>query len=407
MLAYLGFIAIFLFIYYRQFVCERVKLYYTATDNPTVSELVDRTFSNSERATFCPTPYLINTHLQTIFNVALRPDINWYSYDTEEFTFKCGGHILLDWVHDNRLPRTDESSEDEMSGDDLITEESPIMLVFAGVCGGSKEIEIKHFVSYVVRDGGMRAVVVNYRGAQTQLKTPVFGLTSEDIDVVINHIKNKFPKAIAIIACGFSLGSNIMTKYLGEVGKDSPIDFAISVSNPFNLETSSRRLQDELVNRLIYDKVFTKKRKELVLAHEHVFEITPVKMEKVKRVSSTLEFDDVVSREILGMDSLSNLYQRFSCKHDITGIQIPVLFLNALDDPISSKHAIPYDDLKENTNIILATTERGGHVAWLDGLTPYKAVPSWMERTCVHFARACVAIKQQQKSRDVAQCETK
>ncbi|KAG2382007.1 hypothetical protein C9374_005799 [Naegleria lovaniensis] len=405
-LAYLalGFIALFLilFIYYRQFVCERVKLYYNASaENTIIHELVDRTFSTSERATFSPTPYLINTHLQTIFNVTLRPDINWYSYDSEEFTFKCGGHIILDWVHDNRL-EIEESEENE------ITEESPIMVVFAGVCGGSKEIEIKHFVSYVVRDGGMRAVVVNYRGAQTQLKTPVFGLTSEDMDVVLLHIKNKFPKAIAMIACGFSLGSNIMTKYLGEVGKDSPIDFAISVSNPFNLETSSRRLQDEFVNRLIYDKVFTKKRKELVLAHEHVFESTSVKMDQVKRVSSTLEFDDVVSREILGIDNLSNLYQRFSCKHDISGIQIPILFLNALDDPISSKYAIPYDDLKENSNIILATTERGGHVAWLDGWTPYKAVPSWMERTCVHFARACVTIKQQQKSGDVAQqCESK
>ncbi|EFC43186.1 predicted protein [Naegleria gruberi] len=371
-------------VYYKYFICEKVKLYYDS-NNSDIEYLVKHTYNL--RSEFCPTPYLTNEHLQTIFNVAFRPDINWFSYDSEDFTFSCGGRIILDWVHDNR-PIEEQHKENE------ITDESPIMIVFAGVCGGSKEIEIKHFVSNAVRDACMRAVVVNYRGAQTGLNTPIFGLTTEDMGIVLRHIKSKYPKSKAMIGCGFSLGSNIMTKYLGEVGSDTPIDFAIAVSNPFELGRSSERLRTEFINNLIYDKVFTKKRKELILAHEHLYENTPVKIDQVKRVSSTMEFDDAVSKVLLGGDSLSGFYQQCSCSDDVAHVKVPILFLSSLDDPISCKGVIPYSNFAKNSNTILATTKRGGHVAWLDGMAPYKALPSWMERTCVQFAKACVALKE-------------
>jgi len=359
-------------------------LYYDKEDRD-IAFIVEKT-ENLQKP-FCPTPYLLNEHLQTIFNVALRPDVNWFSYESEDFKFECGGRIVLDWVHDN--------SSIVLDGKQVINEESPIMIVFAGLCGGSKEIEIKHFVSNAVREAGMRTVVVNYRGAQTSLHTEKFGLSTDDMGIVLRHIKSKFPKSKALIGCGFSLGSNIMAKYLGEVGTDTPIDFAISVSNPFDLEVSSLRLKNEFVNSMIYDKVFTTKRKELILSHEHIYGNSPVSLDKVKRVNSTIEFDDVVSKTILKMDNISEFYQTSSCKTDLDGILIPILFLNALDDPISSRHVIPYDAVKKNSNLIFATTERGGHVAWMDGLTtPFKKEPSWMERTCIQFAKACIESKQ-------------
>ncbi|KAL9647801.1 hypothetical protein ABK040_001338 [Willaertia magna] len=384
---------------------ENVKLYYHKEEKD-IQYIINH-IPNFNKP-FEPTPYLLNKHLQTIFNVALRPDIQWFTYKPEVFTFQCGGKIVLDWVEEINKPCTETNKATEKS---YLDEDAPLMVVFAGVCGGSKEIEIKHFVSYVVKACSFRTVVVNYRGAQQMaLQTPTFGLSTDDMEVVLKHIKSRYPKSKAMFGCGFSLGSNIMTKYLGLVGEDTPLDFAISVSNPYDLESSSKQLMNgDFVNRFVYDKVFTKKRKELILSHEHLYkEIKEINLEKVKRVNSSMEFDDSVSRIIIGKDNLANFYQSCSCKDELIGVCIPVLFLNALDDPISLKESIPYKCFNENRKLMLATTNRGGHVAWMEGLSPFLEVPSWMERTCAQYCLACLDLlkeKEQQQQLNFNKCQ--
>jgi predicted alpha/beta-fold hydrolase len=57
---------------------------------------------------------------------------------------------------------------------------------------------------------------------------------------------------------GFSLGANIMTKYLGEEGDKTPICAAVSVSNPIDLYQGSAALEESVVNYHVYNKTFTK-----------------------------------------------------------------------------------------------------------------------------------------------------
>jgi predicted alpha/beta-fold hydrolase len=47
--------------------------------------------------------------------------------------------------------------------------------------------------------------------------------------------------------------------------------------------------------------------------------------------------------------------------------KIPMIFLNALDDPLVLQSLIPYDLVLKNDNIILLTTQHGGHLGWMDG----------------------------------------
>jgi predicted alpha/beta-fold hydrolase len=49
------------------------------------------------------------------------------------------------------------------------TDNTNTIVIFSGVCGGSQEVEIKHFVACCTKNN-YRAVVVNYRGAQTHLR---------------------------------------------------------------------------------------------------------------------------------------------------------------------------------------------------------------------------------------------
>lgn len=45
-------------------------------------------------------------------------------------------------------------------------------------------------------------------------------------------------------------------------------------------------------------------------------------------------------------------------------IKIPLLCINAMNDPLICSSLIPYDLPAKNHNVILATTGKGGHLAW-------------------------------------------
>ena len=57
---------------------------------------------------------------------------------------------------------------------------------------------------------------------------------TDDISEVVKHIKQKYPKS-PLFGIGYSLGSNIMTKYVGEEGNTTVFQAIVGISTPFNL----------------------------------------------------------------------------------------------------------------------------------------------------------------------------
>lgn len=51
---------------------------------------------------------------------------------------------------------------------------------------------------------------------------------------------------------GFSMGANVLVKYLGEEGVGTPLTAGISVGNPFDVVKCSRNIDATLFNRLTY-----------------------------------------------------------------------------------------------------------------------------------------------------------
>jgi predicted alpha/beta-fold hydrolase len=79
---------------------------------------------------------------------------------------------------------------------------------------------IRNIMSHL-RKNGYRPICLNARGTGNNvLKTPVpFNCAkTNDCRTVIRHLHIKYPKA-PILAIGYSLGANILTKYLSEEGK--------------------------------------------------------------------------------------------------------------------------------------------------------------------------------------------
>ena len=167
---------------------------------------------------------------------------------------------------------------------------------------------------------------------------------------------------------GFSLGSNLLVKYLGEQGTTSSITAALSVGNPFNLLNTSSHLSSNVFYKYVYNANMAKGLKALALRIKDVFHGHPhINISDVLKTVTVQEFDELYTRRIFGYDTISSYYQDASCDKHISTVCTPLLCINSLDDPISISSSIPYDDLVDNHNVILITTQHGGHLGFFQG----------------------------------------
>jgi hypothetical protein len=165
---------------------------------------------------------LNNGHVETIFAALFRrrPHI---LYDRELVHMPDGGVVALD-------------SED-LPASDQLPADAPVLILLPGLTGGSEDSYVQHAVVHA-RQAGIRAVVFNSRGTSASpVTTAQFYSASYtgDLRCVISHVASQLPPGVPVFAAGWSLGANILTKYLGEEGADTPIKAAVTMCNPFNL----------------------------------------------------------------------------------------------------------------------------------------------------------------------------
>ncbi|KAJ8451085.1 hypothetical protein Cgig2_026894 [Carnegiea gigantea] len=143
-----------------------------------------------------------NRHVETIFAAFSRslPDVR---YRRECIRTKDDGAVALDWV----------------AGDNLnLPPLSPVLILLPGLTGGSDDTYVRHLL-IKARKLGWRVVVFNSRGCgHSPVTTPKFYSASftGDLREVVEHVHCRYPKA-NVYAVGWSLGANILVRYLGEV----------------------------------------------------------------------------------------------------------------------------------------------------------------------------------------------
>jgi len=216
---------------------QRVTLVHNATSEliPLLRATCPRLFARR----FVPTPWMTNGHVQTVFTsvsnaLAAFPEVR---YVREEVLLPDGGCITLDWNEGPWEPTT------------------PTLVLLHGLTGGSQEGYIKSTVDAAMRSG-VRSVVFNARGcAGSRLRTSqIFcAAYTDDLRHALAKIRAAVPDS-PLVAAGFSLGSNILVKYLGEEGDRTPLLGAVSLGNPFDLMCAMRRLEEDWLHDLLYNR---------------------------------------------------------------------------------------------------------------------------------------------------------
>ena len=190
----------------------------------------------------------------------------------------------------------------------------------------------------------------------------------EDIDLCLDIIKKTYNKA-RIFGISGSFGANNLLYYLGEKNKNFPkdkkkIDAAVSFSNPYNMEICSRLCEGTIISSLVtfLEQRNTKKIKDSI---DKCPNLTYINTQELLQCENPFLFDELFNAKLQGYKTATQYYKNISSVKNLCDIDVPVLCINSLDDPITPYQAIAYDDIKLNPNIFLIVTDKGAHMAFV------------------------------------------
>jgi predicted alpha/beta-fold hydrolase len=160
----------------------------------------------------------------------------------------------------------------------------------------------------------------------------------------------------------------VLLKYLGESGPDTPLIAAVAVSVPLNLHAAATALSRGFSR--IYQRYLLRRMKKSVRRKFDPF-TAAFEWERAMEARTFAEFDDAVTAPLHGFVNKDDYYDRCSSARFLRGIARPTLILNALDDPFMTPDVIPAEDALSET-LTIEVSERGGHVGFIHGGTPWK-----------------------------------
>jgi uncharacterized protein len=221
----------------------------------------------------------------------------------------------------------------------------------------------------LLEQGGWEACVVISRGCSmtTLTSTVLYNARSTwDIRQTVNWLRRTFPNR-PLFGCGFSLGANMITNYVGEEGADCQLKAAVVLSNVWNNEVSSLGLQRTWFMNNVYNRTLGQSMIKLFERHIDQISKNPnIDIDKVRSSKYLHEFDRHVQGPTWGYPTEGAYYRDASSVDAVMGIRIPFLGINARDDPVVIDEALPKMEIQATPYGVLCTTSMGGHLGWFE-----------------------------------------
>ena len=292
---------------------------------------------------FSPILPFKNGHFSTIYSAKLRP-AHKVLQKRERLQLLDGDFMDIDWTFAKSASQK-------------------VAILLHGLEGNAQRTYIINQAKMLV-DNGWNVAAVNFRGCSGEANISYQSYNAgktDDLEAVINSIvkKDKFNE-IALI--GFSLGGNLLLKYLGE--RDSfpkEIKKAVCVSTPLSLQGSLESL-NEFSNWVYRNSFLINLRKKYKIKMKDF----PEKMSAAdyKKITSLLEFDNVYTAPAHGFKDAYDYYEKNSSLQFLPNIQIPVFILNAANDTFLSSDCYPMQLALKMRNLHLEIPNYGGHVGF-------------------------------------------
>ncbi|MDY8137118.1 YheT family hydrolase [Aquimarina sp. 2201CG5-10] len=285
-----------------------------------------------------------NGHVSTIYPNLFRI-VKGVNQQRERLELDDGDFIDLDWSY----------SPDQKS--------KKLAVLIHGLEGNGQRQYILGLAKHL-NNNNWDAVAINLRncsGEVNRLYKSYNAGASEDLNAVINHIISNY-KYPSISICGFSLGGNLLLKYIGEKRQiPSEIKSCVAISVPCDLHNSLLELNKS--KNYIYQQRFINNLKNKLYERWANF---PDKIQKkeINACKSLLDIDNLYTSKAHGYKDAIDYYTKCSSKQFLHRINIPTLIINAKNDSFLGSNCYPIEEAKNNKNLFLEVPYHGGHVGF-------------------------------------------
>jgi predicted alpha/beta-fold hydrolase len=312
--------------------------------------------SRTSEYTYTPAWWVPGAHLRTLWGkfARRRPELatrveRWPTPDGDELELHRVNPLDQDSAHGGRL------------------------LVLHGLEGTIQSHYLLGILAEARRRGWSADALIfrTCNGEMTRARRLYHSGETTDLDLVVQRLVREHrgqPLALA----GFSLGGNVLLKWLGERGDDLPeeVRAAAAVSVPFDLERGARFIERGFSR--VYTRHFLRtlrsKARARLSRDPDLFDPSALASAR-----TLFEFDDAVTAPVHGFSDARDYYHRSSSIRFLAAIRRPTLLLSAYDDPF-----LPEAVLREvatlaavNPHITAEFHRHGGHVGFISGHLPW------------------------------------
>jgi predicted alpha/beta-fold hydrolase len=314
---------------------------------------------NETDFTFKPAWWLPGPHLQTLWPSLCRRNPAKLNLKRERVELPDGDFLDLDWIGT----------------------EGPIVMILHGL-EGSVYSPYAQGMLQTFEQKGWRGLFMHFRGCSgepNRLPRSYHSGETTDLAFIVEHIRRR-ERGVPIAAIGFSLGGNVLLKWLGETGAANPLVAAIAVSVPFELKKTIKRVQQGFSRIYQWHLLYCLRKR---LTEKFKSYPAPLDIPEMSAIRSISDFDEKITVPLHGFRDTEEYYQVSSSRQYLSKIKVPTLLLQAEDDPFMTMDAIP--ELSElSDQVTLQVTKSGGHVGFVSGWVPWRAV-YWLEQRVPEF----------------------
>ncbi len=315
---------------------------------------------------FEPSFGLKNRHIQTLYASFFRK-FKPLAFESEIFELSDGDFIEAYWYkHKKHTPST------------------PIIILFHGLTGSYASPYIQGAVR-ALNKAGYSCVVMHFRGCSGKENRKARSYHSgdtQDAQEFIHSLHIRYPNA-ALGGVGYSLGANMLLKYLGQTQEKSLLKTAAAVSAPMLLDVCATQMQKGFSQ--FYQKILLKDlQKSLLKKYDKhpMQQLIGLKKEDVKKLKTFWLFDEAYTAKINNFASAKEYYKKSSAMGYLKEIQTPTLIIHAKDDPFMTPEVIPNkSDISKS--ITLQILENGGHVGFISGTLLHPKY--WLDKRVTTF----------------------
>ena len=314
----------------------------------TNNELDERIISSN----FRPPKWLRNRHAQTVY-----PSLPW--------AFRHRPKLRRELLE---LPDGDVTAVDWVVEKQALQRTAPLLVILHGL-EGSAGSSYARMLMHSAAGLGWHCCVMHFRDCgdyTNRLPRRYHAGETNDVRYFLEELEASELYG-PIVAVGYSLGGNVLLKYLGEAAETTPLRAAVAISAPLNLHKCADALNIGFSR--LYQYYLIKRMKTAVRRkfdqHTAAFD-----WQRAMAAKTFAEFDDAVTAPLHGFDGKQDYYDRCSSVNYLGAITKPTLVINAQDDPFMTSDVIPQAE-RLSESVTIEVSVHGGHVGFIDGGTPW------------------------------------